>query len=190
MISRIIFAIVLMAGLCAKAIPQDQECNYNIQGIDFFPWSTAPLPFPWSDIQGVWKLSTDSSLYIKAKVVSSTKNRKILNLELVTSEHCSTPLAWGTGFVDVSEKNVVRAILSDGSYRYQLKLGKFESKALKIDARVCGESILAATVKVIGSNPKISTVSITEPSEPTTQNMMLKKISSNLNAICKKPAAH
>ncbi len=190
MISRILFTLLLVAGLTAKAQTENPECNYSIKGVEFFPWSTATLPFPWNDIQGVWKLSTDSSIYLKAKVISSTKNRKILRIELVSTERCATLAASGTGFVDVGEKNVVRAILTDGKFRYQLKLGMFDSKMLNMDARLCGPNILAATVKILGNAPLSSSVSVSVRADDSIQSMVLKKISSDLNAICKKPAAH
>ncbi|MBC7420435.1 MAG: hypothetical protein H7328_06865 [Bdellovibrio sp.] len=186
MISRIFATVLLIAGLHAQAQVADTfECNYKPQGVDYFPWSVAN-PFPWSDIQGVWKLSSDSSMYLKARVISSTKNRKILNVSLVSVDRCAKPIASGTGYIDSLEKNVVRAVLSDGIYRYQIKLGMFDARDLKIDANVCGPNILAATVKILGTTPKAENI-YRSTREAQTQNMVLKKVSDDLNAVCKKP---
>ena len=189
MISRIVFLLILVLGLTAKADLPEFTCNYNVQGGDYFPWSNdgsvkfSPLPFPWNDIQGIWRLSSDSKIYLKARVINSTNNRKLLNIALMSIDSCMKPVAGGTGYVDSAEKEVVRAILTDGTYRYQLRLGMFDSKQLKIDANTCGQNVLAATFKVLGTTPSASFRDV--PKEAPVRNMMLKKISSNLNAICK-----
>ncbi len=187
MISKMIAVVVLALGLTAQANIKDLElsCGYNLQGgVDVFPWSVAN-PFPWSDIQGVWRLSSDSAVYLRARVINSTKNRKILNVSLINEGECSKPVAEGTGYIDSLEKNVVRAVLTDGIYRYQIKLGMFDAVDLKVDANLCGPSILAATVKIIGKTPKTDSFHH-RVRESQTHNIMLKKVSDDLNAVCKK----
>lgn len=165
-----------------------QECNAKIQGgVDGFPWSVAK-PFPWADIQGVWKLRDGvSPYYLKAKVVRTTSNRKILNLSIVSEGNCSRPIAQGLGYVDFSERNVVRAIMNDGIAKYQMKLASFDVRDLEIDAPSCGENVIVASIQAIGSlRSSHFTLHRTDDTADRPENMMLKKTSEDIATICRK----
>lgn len=192
MISKLMTCVFMLFCLAANAETNlvNPECSTKIQGgVDGFPWSVA-RPFPWNDIQGVWKISDGTTTYLKARVINSTNNRKLLNLTLVDSADCSKPVAKGTGYVDFAEKNVVRAILSDDMYRYQVRLAEFDAKNLQIDALACGSTVMASSTQIIGFSgrrPK-GQIDAFPPEVAEPQNAMMKKISSDLNAICRKPA--
>lgn len=187
MIAKILLTVFLISGLSVQADDLSFSCSFKPQGgVEYFPWSVAN-PFPWNDIQGLWALSSDSNLYLKARVINSNKSRKLLNVSLISEDRCVKPIASGTGYVDSLEKNVVRAILSDGVYRYQLKLGMFDASDLQIDANLCGANILAATVKIMGASPKNDNYYHNVRASQV-HNIVLKKISDDLNAICKKPS--
>lgn len=193
MISKLSVCAIMLFCFLAKAESSliNPECSTKIQGgVDGFPWSVA-RPFPWNDIQGIWKISEGTTTYLKARVINSTNNRKLLNVVLIDSANCSKPVARGTGYIDFAEKNVVRAILSDDLYRYQVKLAEFDAKYLQIDANMCGDTVMAASTQIIGLSgrkPKSrgQTVDNLVPEEAEIQNAMMKKISDDLNAICKK----
>ena len=161
------------------------DTSHTMGGVDVWPWSVAK-PFPWDNIQGYWKLGDNNDSYIRARVLSTTKNRKILSLQLYGEGICSKPYAKGTGYVDVTEKNVVRALLSDGVYKYQLKLGMFDSR--DIDGNfLCGQDIMAASMQVIDLATK-SADGNSMPLDPNiteTHNLMLKKSTVDPVNACK-----
>ena len=191
------FGMILIFGLTsfaqsisfpsASEASQTLDCSAKIQGGDYFPWSNAQ-PFPWSDIQGVWKLKDGLvPFYLKAKVVRTTSNRKILSLSIVSEGNCTRPVAQGVGYIDLSEKNVVRAIMNDGASRYQMKLASFDSEDLKMDSFSCGENIMAASLRLIGpSKPSKTSSLLSSENVDGAENIMLKKVSDDLGSICKK----
>jgi hypothetical protein len=166
------------------------ECSAKVLGGDTFPWSVAQ-PFPWADIQGVWKLREGTvPYYLKAKIIRTTTNRKILNLSIVSEGNCTKPVAQGVGYIDFSEKNVVRAIMNDGVSKYQMKLASFDVRDIALDRYVCGgDNIMVASLQPLGSfrNAKSSSNrSISEVDEDGAENLVLKKTTSDLNSICRK----
>lgn len=154
-------------------------------GVDAWPWSYAK-PFPWDNIQGFWKLSENSEAILKARVLSTTNSRKILALTLYGDGICAKASAKGTGYVDFFEKNVVRAILSDGVYKYQLKIGMFDTRDIA-GADLCGQSIMAASMQVIERAQKSAdgAVAPLDPDVMETHNMMLKKATVDPVNSCK-----
>lgn len=163
-----------------------QECNAKIQGgADGFPWSVAK-PFPWADIQGVWKLRDNGNpAFLKAKVIRTTSNRKILSLSVIGEGNCAKPLAQGIGYVDFSERNVVRAIMNDGVSKYQMKLASFDVRDLEIDSFTCGENVVVASIQSIGAyhNGRMGLRGIPEGGS---EKVMLKKTSEDVGTICRK----
>lgn len=163
------------------------SCNGQpMGGVDILPWSFAQ-PFPWDNIQGFWKLGDDESSFLKATVLSSTNRRKILSLSVYGDGVCSKAYARGTGYIDVAEKNVVRALVADGTYKYQLKLGMFDSRDLT-GVNSCSENIMAASMQVVGRARKADNTKQMplDPSVTETHNMLLKKVTIDLGEACKK----
>lgn len=165
-----------------------QECNAKIKGggVDGFPWSIA-LPFPWADIQGVWKLRDGvNPAYLKAKVIRTTSNRKILNLSVISEGNCAKPLAQGLGYVDFSERNVVRAIMNDGTAKYQIKIASFDVRDLEMDSYTCGdENVVAASIQPIGTIRNNSRLGFRD-TEGLSENVLLKKTYEDISTICRK----
>ncbi len=155
-------------------------------GVDIWPWSVA-RPFPWGNIEGYWKLGDDQTTYLSAQVLSSTNKRKILSLNIHKDGFCSKPYAKGAGYIDATEKNVVRALLSDGTYKYQLKLAMFDGRDI-IGFRECGQNIVGASLQVIArsKNSKITNPQPLDPAVTETQNMLLKKVTFDVIAACEK----
>ena len=164
-----------------------QTCNIQTQGgIDTWPWQHAE-PFPWDNIQGVWKLNTDSSdVYFKMKVTGQNKKGKILNISKFSTKNCTKPLATGVGFVGTQEKNIVRGVISDKLLRYQITLGLFETKQLSDDVVSCGDQVLAASMEVIGQRGAYN--SPIDPAAYQIELMVLKKVPRSFESICKRPA--
>lgn len=202
MISKFFIIAILFVGLTVQAqisgfptsfpinpptVAVNPECNVRIQGgVDGFPWSSA-RPFPWADIQGVWKLKDGVVPYfLKAKVTRTTTNRKILNLMIVSDGDCSRSVAQGVGYIDSSERNVIRAIINDGTSKYQMKIALFDIKDLAEDASGCDEGIMAASLQVLGSLPQSRSNTLVSAEEGSAENILLKKISNDLGSICKK----
>lgn len=164
-----------------------QECNAKIKGggVDGFPWSIAK-PFPWSDIQGVWKLRDGANpYYLKAKVIRTTSNRKILSLSVISEGNCAKPIAQGLGYIDFSERNVVRAIMNDGIAKYQIKIASFDVRDLEMDAYTCGENVVAASIQPIGSIRSSARLGL-RGTEGLTENVLLKKTNEDIATICRK----
>lgn len=169
------------------------RCDLAIQGgVDTWPWSVAQ-PFPWTTIQGIWKLNSDSSnTYFRMRVTNSSSIRKFLKIEKISNGNCRSPIANGVGYISSDEKNVVRMIMSDRTLRYQLKLAMFDAKDLtdSSGSSYCSDQqVLAASVQVIGPMGHHSARPIISD-QYGTENMLLKKISGSLDSICKKSAAH
>ncbi len=189
---RSIFLILTMvffsfSTMAQPSISSGIMCNVaRISGGDAWPWSIAK-PFPWDNIQGYWKLGDDDHSYLVAKILSTTDSRKILSLSVLDHGVCSRPYAKGTGYVDVTEKNVVRALVNDGVFKYQVKLGMFDSRDL-IGQNSCSANIMALSIQVIARVQK-SFDPVMGPLDPTItemRNMVLKKVTINVNEACKR----
>lgn len=159
-------------------------CNSE-KGGDAWPWSFAQ-PFPWDNIEGYWQLGDDQSSFLSAHVLSSTKNRKILSLSVLGDGICSKPYAKGTGYIDITDKNVVRALVVDGIYKYQLKLGMFDSRDV-IGMNSCADNVMGVSIQVIGQAKKSNYGSIVpiDPNISQTRNVVLKKVTLDVNNACK-----
>ena len=188
-----ILITLLLVNVTAYAVMDEvksgSSCNDSSKtmggGVDVWPWSVAK-PFPWDNIQGFWKLNENSQAILKARVLSTTNNRKILALTLYGDGVCAKASAKGTGYVDFFEKNVVRAILSDGVFKYQLKIGMFDSRDIA-GADLCGQTIMAASMQVI-ERAQRSADGAAAPLDPDmmeTHNMMLKKATVDPVNSCK-----
>lgn len=192
LLSISLFVLSLNA-LAMTGSSHELECSVKTQGVDYFPWGSAS-PFPWGKIQGVWMVQTEDSkkpIYLKARVSITLSNIKLLNLTIVQEGNCAQPIAEGTGYVNYKEPNVIRAMVNDGNFKYQMRLAQFESKYLSMNSELCGESIMAASIKILGhSSPRFTEkeneVRLGDDGDAI-QNVMLKKVSNNLNSICKKP---
>jgi hypothetical protein len=154
-------------------------------GVDVWPWSVAQ-PFPWDNIQGYWKIQNEENSYIKARILSATNNFKLLAISIYGDGYCSKPYATGRGYIDITEKNVVRAIISDGTYEYQLKLGLFNFADISDNGGSCKKNVMAASMQVIGTSPGDGEDQVVDSDVMEVQNMMLKKVTVNLSKDCKK----
>ncbi len=175
------------ATMAQPSITSGMMCDdAHISGGDAWPWSIAK-PFPWDNIQGYWKLGADNYSYLSAKVLSTTNSRKILSLSVLDDGVCAKPYAKGTGYVDVTEKNVVRALVSDGVFKYQVKLGMFDSRDL-IGQNSCSTDIMALSIQVIARVRKTfdPVAGPLDPSVTEMRNMVLKKVTINVDEACKR----
>lgn len=185
-------AISLM--LFATLANAENTCRMKIQGVDTWPWKVAQ---PWRDIQGIWKLNTDEGeIFFKFRISASMNRRKILLIDKIIDGNCAKPTATGVGYIDLQERNAIRAVISDEKVRYQLKLAVFDTmdlpSSLLSDIESCGQQVIGISVlEVIGrtnktdSFPRYSGIG-TE--EADSENLMLKKVSNSLDSICKKPS--
>ena len=162
-------------------------CDSIIQtGGDAWPWSVAQ-PFPWDNVAGYWQLGNDQSSFLSVRAMSSTKNRRILSLSVLSNGLCSKPSAKGTGYIDITDKNVVRALILDGVYKYQLKLGMFDSRDVFLND--CASNIMALSIQVIARAKKANVPSAAVPLDPSvteTRNLVLKKLPAGVADACKK----
>jgi len=182
----LVFLLVSFEVMAARPQVSCNSDGSTIQGgVDILPWMVAK-PFPWDDISGFWKLGDDNGSYVRAKVQSSTSNRKILTLQVYADGLCSRPYARGTGYIDITEKNVVRAILVDSQYRYQMKLGLFNPRDLSMDVNSCSSNVLAVSMQVVGraANYRDSSIKPIDASMMETHNMLLKKVTFDPSLGC------
>ena len=180
-----VILILLSFNLWASAAKVTCDNGQTLEGgVDILPWSVAK-PFPWDNISGIWKLGDDSSSYVRAKVQSATNSRKILTLQIYGDGLCSKPYAKGTGYIDVTEKNVVRAILLDNNFRYQMKLGLFDARDLDSDGFQCTDKVLAVSMQIVGRADNVrSNAQPIDPGLTETHNMLLKKLTGNPALNC------
>lgn len=157
---------------------QDQ-CGQSLQGVgDAFPWSLAQ-PFPWTKIQGLWRVDGNADLVLKLKVIRQTTSLKQLEVEIYSkSESCLQPKMKGVGLLTSLEKNVVRIIIDNKL----IKLAVFNSTDLEMNPDLCGNQIMAISMIDLGFNAALDA-----PSESSQiKNMVLKKITPSLDLFCKK----
>lgn len=165
---------------------QTPACGLNKQGGgDIFPWSKAE-PFVWETIQGLWKVSDQPDNIIRMRVVRKDSASSKLEVEVLSRSQCGRVMR-GPGIINDSEPNVVRISLVDSTGTTRLmKLAFFDSRDLQMDANLCGQTVLAASVIEIGheSDDKIIK-DATKTAEPKS-NMMLKKITPSTDFYCRK----
>lgn len=186
------FAVVLAVAVSAFSSTGQAQCNSNSilkGGVDILPWSVV-RPFPWDNVQGYWQLGDNTSIFLKAKVLSSTSRRKILQLTVHVNGLCSKATARGTGYVDASEKNVVRALISDANNKYQVKLGLFDSRDLALASEGAvyscfGQPVMAASMQLLESNSSEGVQLDLETGHAETQNLLLKKVTVDVAEFCK-----
>ncbi len=156
-------------------------CGNTIQGgPDYFPWRQAQ-PFPWTTIQGLWKVQGNADFILKIRVIRQTARIKQIDAEIYSREEsCSEPKLKGVGLVTAFEKNVVRINVDNKL----IKLAIFDSLDLEMNPAMCGERVMAVSMIDLGSDLDSPFVSAELPYEST--NMVLKKITSSLDLYCKK----
>lgn len=185
---------VVLSGLFAHAQVDDVvggdkqtkagSCGYNtLGGADTFPWSLAQ-PFPWDSIQGLWKVSDDPDQVVRMRVVRQDQKAKHLSVDVLSRLACASTMK-GVGIITAAEKNVVRLSLTDTfGQTHLMKLAFFDTRDLKMDTNVCGQSVLAATVVHFEGEGEDDGSSNQKPAEQS--NMMLKKITNSTEFYCKK----
>jgi len=164
-------------GATAFANHEDlRSCNLLQGGGDAWPWSVAQ-PFPWDNIEGYWALGKRQSTFIRAHVLSSTKNRKILSLSIHKDSICSKPYAKGMGYIDINEINVVRALVIADNLKFQLKIAMFDSHDVA-GLSGCEQNIVGLSMQTVGryNNLKISNPVLGGPNPAAIQNAVLKKV--------------
>jgi hypothetical protein len=156
-------------------------CGSTIQGgVDIFPWKQAQ-PFPWTTIQGLWKVQGNADFILKIRVIRQTPRIKQLEAEIYSREEsCSEPKLKGIGLVTAFEKNVVRINVDNKL----IKLAIFDSLDLEMNPLTCGQRVMAISMIDLGVDLDSSFVSSENQYEST--NMVLKKITSSLDLYCKK----
>ncbi len=174
---RKLFVILTLLASCLGHAQEQLSCNPStFGGPDAFPWGLAQ-PFPWSVIEGVWKISEQGNVLVKFKVIRALPRQKKLNVSVYDSNNCTKPFMSGVGIINFTEPNVVRVKLKDelGEDRL-MKIALFDPKALQIKNSQCGSSILAASLISLGSQ--------TQYLEDDSK-MMLTWVSSSLDIACK-----
>jgi hypothetical protein len=165
------------------AASQPLMCGPTIQGIgDAFPWGLGKAqPFPWTKVQGLWRVDGNLDLVLKLKVIRQTTNLKQLDVQIFSKVHsCNNPIMHGVGIITTLEQNVVRIIIDNKL----IKLAAFNASDLEINPAVCGEQVFAASMFELGSD--LGTVLDVETQPMQVTNMLLKKISTSLDLVCKK----
>lgn len=178
---KLLVLITLFASLSGLA---ENQCGYSTPqgGVDVFPWSQAQ-PFAWDNIQGLWQVNDFPDTFLRLRVIRANQSVKQLKVELLSKIDCAQPLMTGSGFINYSEKNVVRIFLKDksGHVRF-LKLGYFNPSDLKLSQAVCGQRVLIASV----IEPLSSQPDQRNENEMSESIFMLEKVTSSLGFSCKK----
>lgn len=147
--------------------------------VDIFPWSEV-RPFPWSKIQGTWKMAGDEDTLIKFKILKQTSTIKQLDIKFYSKEEgCQTPIIKGKGFITTIEKDIVR--LSAGGKLFMFAM--FTAEQLKINNNACSGDLMIANIVDLSKQAydNVSDYFIYENS-----SYVLQKVSNSLDVSCKK----
>ncbi len=157
------------------------QCGAVVQGIgDSFPWKQAQ-PFPWTTIQGLWKVQGNADFILKIRVIRQTARIKQLEAEIYSREEsCTEPRLKGVGLVTAFEKNVVRINVDNKL----IKLAIFDSLDLEMNPETCGQRVMAISMIDLGVD--LGSPFVSPENQYETTNMVLKKITSSLDLYCKK----
>jgi hypothetical protein len=136
MLGKLLLAASLVVG--ALAIPSqsmafayaDQDYDEHVMPANDrwvpWPWSSRQ-PFPWADIQGLWKVEQDDFVsYFSFKIVSQ-KNTGIRQLQVkqFDGDSCKV-LATGVGIE--TDKKILAQMTSKGGIIYRVELTAFKEK--------------------------------------------------------------
>ena len=178
--------IILLTMLLATTSFAQNQCGLNVLGgIDTFPWWQAE-PFPWSTIQGLWKVTDNNETIIKFRVTRSDTESKKLSVEVFSrqSGKCDKPLMTGFGIITAEEKNIVRVSLKDATGNTKLlTLAWFNAENLKLTGPNCDRNVLVAALIPLVEGASHKDAWSQEVEAP---QMMLKKITGSLDFYCKK----
>lgn len=175
---NLLVVVSLFFSLCANA--QNSCGATTFGGPDVFPWKIAQ-PFPWTTIQGLWKVQGNADFILKIRVIRQTARIKQLEAEIYSREEsCTEPKLKGVGLITAFEKNVVR-INADNKL---IKLAIFDSLDLEMNPVACGQRVMAISMIDLGVDIDSPLASSEAQYEST--NMVLKKITSSLDLYCKK----
>jgi hypothetical protein len=168
----------LFFSLCASA--QNTCGATTFGGPDVFPWKQAQ-PFPWTTIQGLWKVQGNADFILKIRVIRQTARIKQLEAEIYSREEsCTEPKLKGVGLVTAFEKNVVRINVDNKL----IKLAIFDSLDLEMNPAMCGDRVMAISMIDLGGD--LDSPFVSPEYQYETTNMVLKKITSSLDLYCKK----
>jgi hypothetical protein len=188
-VKQIALIFVLFLSVLSVQAQQSNSCGLSLQGpIDTIPWKYAQ-PFPWDDIQGLWKISNEPDYVIRMRVTRKDTDSRKLQVEVLSRSKCRRVMR-GPGIINGSEKDVVRISLVDQQGVTRLmKLAFFDTRDLKMDANICGQSVLAASVIDIDhESDDLQDVPNTgsQKALESKSNMMLKKITDSTDFYCRK----
>lgn len=173
--------LVIVSLFFSLQVFAQNQCGSVLQGIvDVFPWKIAQ-PFPWTTIQGLWKVQGNGDFILKIRVIRQTARFKHIEAEIYSREEsCIEPRLKGVGLITAFEKNVVR-IKVDNKL---IKLAIFDSLDLEMNPEACGQRVMAISMIDLGVDLDSPLASSEAQYEAT--NMVLKKITSSLDLYCKK----
>ncbi|WP_413582899.1 hypothetical protein [Bdellovibrio sp. HCB288] len=126
MLRHILLAALLIFSSVGHAYPSNDEGTIMPSGDNRpipWPWSSAQ-PFPWDDIQGLWRIEQDDYVsYFAFKVVKEkTSGGRQLLVRQIDGE-TRRVLAEGVGFE--TGKNILAQMTSCGGTVYRLRLTSF-----------------------------------------------------------------
>lgn len=144
--------VLSFASISNASFDKDFTCDNTVAGGDVWPWCLA-LPFPWTEIEGYWRMGEDKSSYIQVRIENSAADagvgHKIVKIHLYNQGICSAPYASGTGSFYSFEKDVMQGLVASYLYRYQLKLAMFHAN--DVLSHIGGQStVMGLSVWVVG----------------------------------------
>ena len=192
MMLKMIYIFILLFNFQAVAnLPTALKCNGQTQGGDLFPWCLAK-PVPTDEILGYWRSEDDPYFYIHIRPKNLIENPKKIDLFFHSGDLCSAPLAYGLGFVDTVEKNVIRSVVQDqnSENKYTLKLAIFNSMDLNcFDFH--SQNVMGVSMRLINTNMKSSQASFMLNqrtanifNHTNSYNMIFRKIIPDINNLC------
>lgn len=192
MMLKMIYIFIFLFNFSALAHPPAAlRCSGQTQGGDHFPWCLAK-PIPADDILGYWRSEDDPYFFIHIKAKNLAETPKKIDLFFHSGDLCSIPLAYGLGFVDTTEKNVIRSVIRDqnSKNKYSLKLAIFNSLDLNcFDLR--SQNVMGVSIRLINSNSTSSNSSLNLPQKSlkvlnhtNIYNTIFRKINPDIYDLC------
>lgn len=149
----IVAALMLQSSAWAQPNYYDDEnpCSklQPYKGDDYWPWSLA-IPFPWNDIQGLWKAEYEngSTSYFSFTVVRREKEVKQIKVVQYLDLNKCEVLARGVG--REYDKQINAQMISANNMTFRLLMAAFDASSLPKQQQTCSGSVMAMSLIPFG----------------------------------------
>lgn len=148
---RILFVLVFLLQTSAWAesnfMDEENPCSkiQPYKGDEYWPWSLA-IPFPWKDIQGLWKAEFENGATSYFSLTVVRRDREVKQLKVVQYldlDNCEV-LARGVG--REYDKQINAQMISSNNLTFRLLMAAFDANSLPKQQQACSGSVVAMSL--------------------------------------------